>query len=142
MTVLDVNILIYASVMEDANHNRVLTWLNNLFVGYDTIGLPWQTLAGFLRISTDRRLRVNPRTPADVFQNVRDWLEQPRVVIVHPGPHHLDLIEKMIVEGQAIGPLVSDAVLAALAIENGATLASTDRDFSRFPGLKWVNPLD
>jgi hypothetical protein len=63
------------------------------------------------------------------------------VVIVQPGARHAELLEKLVVETGATGPLVSDAVLAALAMENGAVLASTDRDFARFPGVRWVNPL-
>jgi len=142
MTILDVNVLIYAAELDAPQHQKAITWLRKLFEGPDTIGLPWQTLAGFLRITTDRRIRSAVWKPEEALEMVRSWLAQPGVMIVQPGPRHLDLLEKMIMQGQAIGARVSDAVLAALAIENGAALASTDRDFSRFPGLKWVNPLD
>ncbi len=142
MTILDVNVLIYAAELDAPEHQKSITWLRELFDGPDSIGLPWQTIAAFLRISTDRRIRSAVWKPEEALQAIKNWLAQPGVMIVHPGPRHLDLLERMIMQGQAIGPLVSDAVLAALAIENGATLASTDRDFSRFPGLKWLNPLD
>ena len=142
MTLLDVNILIYAASPESPFHARTSAWLERLSASGDLIGLPWHSLAGLIRISTDPRLTRNPRNPTEVFQNVRDWLSQPGVVPINPGPLHLNLLERMVVEARVAAPRISDAVLAALAIENGATLASTDRDFSRFPGLKWVNPLD
>lgn len=78
----------------------------------------------------------------EAFQVLRVWDSDPRVFKVEPGNRHIDLLETLMIRGQATGPLASDAVLAALAIEHGAELASTDRDFSRFPGLRWVNPLD
>ena len=142
MIILDVNVLIYAAELDAPQHVKTLAWLRKTFAGPDVIGIPWHTIAGFLRISTDLRIRRAVWKPEDALDAVKKWLAQPGVVIVHPGPQHLSLLESMIMKGQAIGPLVSDAVLAALAIENGATLASTDRDFSRFPGLKWINPLD
>jgi len=102
------------------------------------IGLSWLTLWAFIRISTNPRSWPSPVAAGAVFEVVRSWLAQPGVVIIHPSPRHLELLEQLVTEGQATGPLVSDAALAALAIENGAVLASTDRDFSRFPGLRWL----
>jgi uncharacterized protein len=141
MTIIDVNILLYAYDLDAPQNVAVAAWLERLFGSPDMIGLPWQAVWAFLRISTDRRTPVHQKTPAEVFQIVRSWLAQPGVVLVQPGPRHFEILERLVVEGQAAGLLVSDAVLAALAIENGATLASTDRDFSRFSGLLWVNPL-
>jgi toxin-antitoxin system PIN domain toxin len=142
MILLDVNVLNYAAELDAPQHEKSLAWLRESFEGPEPIGFPWQTISAFLRITTDRRMRSAVWKPEESLDALNRWLAQPGVVIVQPGPNHLALLEKMIIKGQAIGPLVSDAVLAALAIENGATLASTDRDFSRFPGLKWVNPLD
>ena len=76
------------------------------------------------------------------FRRIQDWLSQADIRVLNPGPRHLEILQPLITRYEACGSLVSDAVLAALAIEYGATLASTDRDFSRFPTLKWVNPLD
>lgn len=95
----------------------------------------------FVRISTNPKAWSFPIPVHAVFGLIRDWLAQPGDVIVHPGPRHAELLERLVTECRAAGPLVSDAVLAALAIENGAVLASTDRDFSRFPDLRWVNPV-
>ncbi len=139
MTILDVNVLLYAFNPRAPQHRASFLWLDNLFHGSDTIGLPWVTIWSVLRVSSNQSVGGDAQL---AFRNVRNLLAQPNVILVQAGPRHLDLLEKMVFEGQASGPMVSDAVLAALAIENGATLASTDRDFSRFPGLKWVNPLD
>ena len=143
MTILDVNVLIYSYNPDALEHPATITWLDKLFHSGEIIGLPWPTISAFLRVCTDRRMRrrATQGSPEDAFRRVRDWLAQPGVVLVHPGPRHLELLERLAVDNYAVGPLVSDAVLAALAIEHGATLASTDRDFSRFPNLRWVNPL-
>ncbi len=141
MIILDVNVLLYAHDLDAPQNQVATTWLEQLFASSDVIGLPWQTISAFLRVSTDRRMPVHQKTLPQVFQLVREWLSQPGVVLVQPGPRHLELLERLAVDNYAVGPLVSDAVLAALAIENGATLASTDRDFSRFQNLRWINPL-
>lgn len=141
MTILDINILLYAHDPESPQHMAARAWLDNLFNSPEVIGLPWATIWGFVRISTNQRIRPNPKGAAGAFQRVREWLTQPGVAVIEPGPHHIELLEQLVVGGQAAGRLVSDAVLAALAIENGATLASTDRDFARFPNLRWMNPL-
>jgi toxin-antitoxin system PIN domain toxin len=106
----------------------------------EPVGLPWPTLWAYLRILTNRRLPSAVPAPL-AFEAIRNLLAHPRATAVEPGPRHAAILEQMVVEGQAVGALISDAVLAALAIEHGATLASTDRDFARFPGLRWVNPL-
>ncbi|MBV9156560.1 MAG: PIN domain-containing protein [Acidobacteriaceae bacterium] len=141
MIILDVNILLYAYNQDDPRHSAAIRWLTGLFNGPELIGLPWPTLWGFLRISTSPRFRRETNAASTIFQNVRDWLAQPGVIVVHPGSRHLELLEQLVVEDRAAGPLVSDATLASLAIENGAILASTDKDFSRFSGLHWTNPL-
>lgn len=141
MIILDINILIYAYNKDDPQHAAATAWLAELFNGPELIGLPWQTIWGFLRIGTNRRLLRETNGASVAFQNLRDWLAQPGVIVVEPGPRHLELLERLVADGQATGPLVSDASLAALAMEHGAILASTDKDFSRFSGLRWINPL-
>ena len=84
----------------------------------------------------------NPQSPGEAFATIGDWLTQPGVVALQPGPLHASILEKLVCENGATGPMVTDAVLAALAIEYGALLASTDQDFRRFPELRWVNPCD
>ncbi len=140
MTIVDVNVLLYAYQADSPQHRPAKEWLDALFAGEEVIGLPWITLWAFLRISTNSRAWPSPMPAATALQHVRDWLAQPGVVIVQPGPRHLELLERFVIQDRATGPLVSDASLAALAVENGAELASTDRDFARFPQLRWVNP--
>lgn len=142
MTLLDVNILIYASDADAPEHPKTFAWLDRLFESPGIIALSWPTLWGFLRISTNRRRGPHPAMSELALRRIEEWLRQPDVRIVQPGTRHLEILGSLIVRYEACGPLVSDAILAALAIEHGATLASTDRDFSRFPNLKWVNPLD
>jgi uncharacterized protein len=141
MTVLDANVLVYAHNADAPQHRDVTTWLKALFERPDLIGLPWPSVWAFLRIATNARLWPSPKPVREAFANIRWWLAQPGIVPIHPGPRHAEILERLIAECQATGPLVSDAVIAALALENGATVASTDRDFSRFSGLRWVNPL-
>lgn len=141
MTIVDANILLYAYDADSPHHLKAAKWVEKLFRGPSLVGLTWPVLWAFIRIRTNARLGTTPRPPAETISFVREWLAQPGVVIVSPGPRHADMLEAMITEGGAVGPKVSDAVLAALALEHGATLASSDRDFSRFPNLRWVNPL-
>jgi toxin-antitoxin system PIN domain toxin len=141
VTIPDVNLLLYACEADAPQHSAAVSWMEQLFAGSDVIGLPWITLWAFVRLSTNPRVWPIPMPPAMAFQHIRNWLAQPGVVIVHPGPRHAELLERLVTEARASGPLVSDAVIAALAIENGAVLASTDRDFSRFTDLRWVNPV-
>jgi hypothetical protein len=142
MTILDANILLYAYDKDSPRHAEAARWIERLFGDSETIGIPWQTIWAFLRIRTNPRLIANPVSPVESFELVREWLALPGVVTVQPGPLHAELLERLVIEHRASGALVSDAVLAALAMEHGAVLASTDRDFSRFPDLRWVNPLD
>ena len=141
MTLLDVNVLLYAYDKDAPNHLAAAQWIKHLFLGSETIGLPWITLWAFMRISTNSRVLNNPKTAHEAFQIVREWLALPGVVVVQPGPRHLELLERLVIDNRAAGPLTTDAALAAMAIEHGATLASTDREFSRFPNLRWVNPI-
>ena len=141
MILLDANILLYAYNADSPQQEAAARWLEELLGGTEVIGLPWTTLWAFLRICTNPRVWPNPKSAPEAFQIVREWLAQPGVILVHPGLRHAELLERFVTEHRAAGPLVSDAALAALAFENGAVLASTDRDFSRFAGLRWVNPL-
>ena len=140
MIVLDVNILLYAYDATSPLHDRARSWLEGVFSGAEPIGLPWQTIGAFLRIVTNPRLARHV-TPQEAGIVIDSWLEHPLVVVLTPGDYHWPLLRQMVIEGQAAGPLVTDAQLAALAIENGGVLYSADRDFARFPGLRWINPL-
>jgi toxin-antitoxin system PIN domain toxin len=139
--VLDVNILLYAYGAASPRHKEARDWLEKVFSGGEIVGLPWQTLAAFIRIVTNPRLPGFRRSAEEASRVVDQWLEQPNVRVLVSGDQHWTLFRRMIIEGQASGPLVSDAQLAALTIEYGGVLHTTNRDFARFPGLRWVNPL-
>ncbi len=141
MIVLDANILLYAYGAGSQRHKEARAWLEKVLSGAEPVGLPWQSLAAFIRIVTNPRLPGFRRSIEEVSRTVDEWLEQPNVRVLTPGDDHWLLFRRMIVEGQASGPLVSDAQLAALTIEYGGVLHTTDRDFARFPGLRWKNPL-
>jgi uncharacterized protein len=141
MTILDANLLLYAYNADAPQQRIAAQWLTKLFQSGELVGLPWVTIWAFIRISTNSRVWANPRPAKEAFAIVREWLAQPGVVALQPGPLHAEILEKLVCEHGATGPLVTDAVLAALAIEHGALLASTDQDFRRFPDLQWVNPL-
>jgi len=140
--VLDVNLLLYAYDAASPHHAKARAWIEEAFSGTAPVGLPWQTVSAFLRIMTNPRLPGQRFTLEEAVQVVDRWLEQPNVRVLAPGDDHWPLFRQMIMEGQAPGPLVTDAHLAALTMEYGGELHTTDRDFARFPGLRWTNPLD
>jgi len=138
--VLDANLLLYSYDPGSPHHKAARGWIEQAFSGGELVGIPWQTVGTFLRIVTNSKL--GQRVILDRAVEVVDgWLEQPNVRLLTPGERYWIVLRQMITEGQARGPLVSDAQLAALAIEHGGVLHTTDRDFSRFPGLRWINPL-
>jgi uncharacterized protein len=139
--VLDANILLYAYDEASAYHQKARQWLEGALSDGGAIGLPWQNVAAFLRIVTNPKLPGVRFTLEEAVQIVDRWLDQPGVQLLAPGDRHWSILRQTIVEGQARGPLITDALLAALTIECGGVLYTTDRDFARFPGLRWVNPL-
>ncbi len=141
MIVPDANLLIYAYNSGSAHHSMAREWLEQTLSGGEPVGLPWQSIAAFLRIMTDSRLPGERLSVAAAVQIVNKWLSQPNVRALSPGEEHWSLFHRMVVEGQAPGPLVSDAQIAALTIEHGGILYTADRDFARFPGLRRKNPL-
>ncbi len=140
MIVIDANLLIYAYDLASADHKKSLVWLENVLSGVEAVGLPWQSISAFLRVITNRRLAARVAVEQAVHV-VEEWLQQPNVQILVPGDQHWSVLRRMILEGRASGPLVSDAQIAALTIEYGGVLYTADRDFARFPGLRWKNPL-
>jgi hypothetical protein len=139
--VLDANILLYAYDSASPRHKKAREWVEMVFSGLDPVGLPWQTVSAFLRIMTNPRLHGERFTLQEAVQLVDEWLEQPNLRLLAPSENHWVQFKQMIVEGQAPGPLITDAGLAALTIDYGGVLHTTDRDFARFPGLRWRNPL-
>lgn len=141
MTILDANLLLYAYNADAPQQQAAAQRLAKLLASGEKIGMPWVTLWSFLRIGTNPRIWANPRPAKEAFAIVGEWLAQPGVVPLHPGPLHAQILEKLVTGHLATGPLVTGAVPAALAIEHGAVLASTDQDFRRFPDLRLLNPL-
>jgi len=139
--VVDANLLIYSYDSDSPHHAKSRAWVEQVFSDVEPVGLSWQTLSAFLRVVTNRRLPGSRLTIEQAAQIVEEWLAQPNVRIIVPGDDHWSVLKRVMVEGQASGPLVSDAELVALTVEYGAVLYTADRDFARFPGLRWVNPL-
>lgn len=138
---LDANLLLYAVDKRAAHHAAAGAWLTEQLNGARRVGLPWQSLAAFLRISTHPRAYERPLPPATAWERVTDWLEAPVAWIPQSGPEHPRLLAELIAAYDVRGNLVPDAMLAALAIEHGLTLCSADTDFARFRELRWENPL-
>jgi uncharacterized protein len=139
--VVDANLLIYSYDRNSSNHAGSRAWVENIFSGPEAVGLPWQSISAFLRVITNRRIPISFLSVNQATQIVEEWLQQPNVRVLIPGDEHWLVFRRMMVEGQASGPLVSDGHLAALTVEYGGVLYTADRGFARFPGLRWNNPL-
>ena len=139
---LDANLLLYAVHKGADRHEAARRWLTEQLNGSRRIGIPWSSLGAFLRIATHPRAFPRPLSPATACERVSDWLSAPVAWIPQPGPEHSRILRQLITEHDVRGNLVPDAMLAALAIEHGLTLHSTDTDFARFSGLRWTNPLE
>ena len=141
MIVIDVNLLIYAYDTTTPSHAEAKAWIEEVFSSSDAIGLPWQNIAAFIRVLTYPGLHGERFSRDQVLFIVDQWLAMPHMRALAPGERHWSLFREMLIKGDARGKLTSDAALAALTIEYGGVLHTTDRDFARFPGLRWVNPL-
>ena len=141
MKVADVNLLLYAVDSSSARHTAARQWLEAQLSGVETFALPVSVLLAFVRLSTQARIFARPFSPAEAFDLVAGWLAQPCATTIAPGDRHLALVRELLEPLGTAGNLVSDAHLAALAIEHGAELCSADTDFARFPRLRWSNPL-
>ncbi len=141
MILVDANILVYAHVSTLSQHERVRTWLDGELNGASPVGLPWPSLLAFLRLVTNPRVFERAEPIADAWSQVAEWLACDTAWIPQPTERHTELLCDLLAKTKAHANLVPDAHLAALAIEHGLTLCSTDSDFARFPGLRWRNPL-
>ena len=140
MKLLDANVLLYAFDSSAAHHAPCREWLEQAFQDDELIGLPWQTTLAFIRISTNPRAVRTPIAMADATEIVATLLSRPQSIVVEAGEQFWPIFRRLTENGRVSGPLVTDAVLAALSLENGATLCSTDRDFRRFDGLRLFDP--
>ncbi len=142
MIVVDVNLLLYAVNQDSPNHGKAKAWLESAVSGTETVGLPWIVLLAFLRLTTRTGLFQKPLTVDAAFDLVDAWLLQPSVTVPEPTARHMQTMRDLISPLGTGGNLTVDAYLAALAIEHGAELCSTDSDFGRFRRLRWRNPLN
>jgi toxin-antitoxin system PIN domain toxin len=142
VTIVDVNLLLYATDEGSPRHGAARRWLARQLSGDDTFAFAWTVLLAFLRLSTSPRIFERPLSADRAFDVIDRWLAQPCAVVLHPGDRHAALVRELLRPLGTAGNLVSDAHLAALAVEHGAELCSCDADFSRFAGLRWSNPLD
>lgn len=142
MILIDANLLLYAYDSSSDHHAAARRWLEDAFSGAEPVRLAWLAILAFLRIATDSRAVRHPLTLPEAIDAVSSWLERPNVDILQPSDRHWSILSALASKAQAARALVMDAHLAAIAIEHGATLHTTDQDFARFPGLAYVNPLD
>jgi toxin-antitoxin system PIN domain toxin len=137
----DVNLFVYAYDTFSPQHEPAKQWLEDALSGTETVAFAWVALLGFIRLTTSRQRLASPWSAEQALDVVDSWLTQPVATVVHPTPRHASVLRDLLVPLGAGGNLTTDAHLAALAIEHGATLCSSDVDFSRFAGLHWVDPL-
>jgi toxin-antitoxin system PIN domain toxin len=141
MKIVDLNLLLYA-VNEDAPlHHAARAWWEDALSSDEHVGIAWIVLLGFIRLTTRAAVMPQPLSFDQAAAVVDEWLQQPSCVIVHPGDGHWRILQGLLRATGSAGNLTSDAHLAALSIEHGATLCSTDGDFARFAGLRHANPL-
>jgi uncharacterized protein len=139
---LDANLLIYAVDADSSHHGVAKPWLERALSGAEPVAIPWVVLMAFLRITTREGILTRTLTLSEAVEYIDSWLAQPNVEAVSPGPAHWSIVRALILASGTAGNLTTDAHLAAMAIERGATLWSTDNDFKRFQGLNHRNPLD
>lgn len=141
MILPDVNVLVYAHREDAADHAAWKAWLKEAVTGDEPFGLAGPVVSGFLRIVTHPRIYPDPTPMATAVDAIARLRDRPNALSVSAGPRHWEIFARLLNESGATGNLVSDAYLAALAIEYGAELITTDRDFARFDGLRWRHPL-
>lgn len=141
MILIDVNVLVYAHREDAADHLRFRKWLEAQVGAAEAFGVSELVLSGFLRVVTHTRI-FHPPTPQPAAMTFCQYLlDQPNAVVIAPGVRHWSIFTDLCSHANARGDLVPDAYLAALAIESGCEWITTDRDFSRFPGLRWRHPF-
>lgn len=140
MIIVDANVLLYAYNPSSPHHERCRSWLESALNGSEQLGFPWQTVLAFVRIATNPQVFTRPLSAMEAASIVDEWFACPQAMRVEPADGYWDLLKEQLVVAQISGQLVSDAALATLAIQNGARLCTTDRDFARFAGLKTFDP--
>jgi len=142
MKIVDINLLIYAINKDSPHHSGAKIWLEDSLSSEEPFGFAWIVILGFLRIVSNARIMPTPLRPELAIETVNDWLEQPPSLTVVPSHQHWSILKELLSSLGTAANLTSDAHLAALTIEHGGRLYSTDNDFSRFQSLRWTNPLE
>lgn len=140
-TLLDANLLLWAHHRQFDQHPAAREWLAHELSTNPVVGIPWPTTMAFLRISTDSRALRRPLPIETAWDVVRGWLERPNVQVPVPTERHVEILGRLLISGRAVGNHSTDAHLAAIAMEWGFELLSADRDFARYEGLRWRDPL-
>ena len=141
MILVDANILLYAQDSLSSCHQQAVKWWDDLLSQSKPVCLCWTVLSAFIRIGTNPRVFEHPLSLEQALTRIQSWFDLPCTRVIRPTEQHWTTFQQILNDGQAVANLVADAHIAALAIEHGCTLASTDADFARFPRLKWINPL-
>lgn len=136
MYLLDVNVVLAAHRDDHPQHAAVRPWFDKLMASDDPFTVPLLIWASFLRLATNRRIFRVPTPRAEAWAFVETTATQPHHILLGPGPRHLTLLRRLCEEGDAVGDLVPDAVIAAVAVEHGCAVATLDRDFARFPSVR------
>jgi len=141
MKIVDINLLIYSINLDSPHHAQAKEWLEQALSADEQIGFAWIVILGFLRVVTNGKIMPHPLPPEAALELMDEWLKQPPASIIQPTGKHWNILNELLKPLGTAANLTSDAHLAALAIDHGARLYSTDNDFSRFPALRWTNPL-
>lgn len=141
MIVPDVNLLLYAYDSSNPFHEKAAKWWSDCLSGDELVGLPAIVLFGYLRISTNRKIFQQPLTVTEAGEHIESWLSQSNTRLLEPSWHHIQQTLALLRDAGSSGNLVTDAQIAALAIENQATVHTADTDFRRFLAVSWFNPL-
>jgi toxin-antitoxin system PIN domain toxin len=137
---VDANVLLYAYHPRAPQHEPCRSWLQDALGGDQPVALSWLGVLAFLRLSTSPRVFDAPLTMAEATAAVSSWLSRPQVIMVGPADRHWEVLQDVILDAQVAGAMVTDAALAALALEHGCAVCTTDRDFRRFKGLRLIDP--
>lgn len=141
MILVDANVLIYAIDADSPHHRAARRWLERALSGTTPVGFVWVVILAFLRLTTREGILRKPLSPERAMAFVDEWLAQPYARPVGPGEGHWTILRKLLRDAGTAGNLTSDAHIAAIALELGASICSTDVDFGRFPGIEHINPL-
>lgn len=139
--IVDANLLLYARNSADQRHEPARDWLESVLNGPTRVGLPWWSLAAFVRIATNPRAFDSPLSPGEAARQVDEWLDAPRAWLAEPTAGFRNVFTSLLRTHSVRGPLVTDAQLAALALDHGVPVMSTDADFARFREVRWIDPL-